>query len=101
MERTVPTILYMVGAIYLWYFEHGDPPADVARAKAVAPWSPHKAEPSFVDMLNAVRRDLLGAPELSTDPLEFRIMQEFLDPLEMPMPAMDDAAASGREMAKL
>lgn len=42
----------------LWYLEHGQPKADVARVRSEAPWYSHKTRPSFGDMLAAIRREL-------------------------------------------
>lgn len=85
VERTVPAILYLVGAVYLWYFKHGDAAADVALAKSQAPWYRQKKEPSFADMLAAVRRDLMSSGDLSTHPIEDYVMREIIQQRHMPM----------------
>ena len=46
-QRTAPLMLYIYGLIHLWYFEHGKPMEDVARARWLAPWYTKKRAPSF------------------------------------------------------
>jgi hypothetical protein len=77
VERTVPCLLYLHGLVYLWYFENGKPDQDVARARLQAPWYRHKREPSFADILDALRRDLTASPEFFMHPDESRVMQQF------------------------
>ena len=76
MERTGPTILYLVGIVYLWYFEHGKPPLDVSIARSLAPWYRSKTDPAFEDMLGAVRREIISAEDLSSDPLQDWVMEQ-------------------------
>lgn len=56
--RTAP----LTGAVYAlvvrWYLQHGDPRADVLRARRRTPWHTTKRDPSFADMLAALRRQL-------------------------------------------
>lgn len=87
-ERTVPTILYLLGAIYLWYFENGNPATDVAIARALAPWYLQKTEPSFADMLAALRRDLFKVGGFSIHPVENWVMREFEGSPANPMQVM-------------
>ena len=58
MERTVPFILTTYALVVLWYLANGNPRGDVARARRRAPWYRDKTEPSFGDMLAALRRCL-------------------------------------------
>ncbi len=58
VERTLPFSFFVYGIVVLWYLRHGNPAEDVARAKAEAPWYLHKRDPSFEDMLAALRREL-------------------------------------------
>ena len=44
--------------VVLWYWQHGNPKKDVAAARAAAPWYRKKIDPSFSDMLAAVRREI-------------------------------------------
>lgn len=76
VERTVPCVLYLYGLIHLWYFEHGNPLADVARARRLAPWYRQKRTPSFADMLDALRRHLASTLEFSLDPVSDRVLQQ-------------------------
>lgn len=77
VERTVPCVLYLYGLIHLWYFEHGDPKADVALARRLAPWYTQKRTPSFADVLDALRRHLISILEFSKDPVPTRVRQQF------------------------
>ena len=44
--------------IVIWYLYHGDRKADTARVQSEAPWYQHKANPSFNDMVAAIRREI-------------------------------------------
>lgn len=70
VERTFPCALLVYSLIVLWYLENGRPKEDVERIRKKAPWYRHKAEPSFADMLAALRRHLtrklLEWPDSST-----------------------------------
>lgn len=56
--RTVPFVLTIYGLVVLWYLANGCAEEDVKRARLRAPWYRHKSEPSFGDMLGALRRHL-------------------------------------------
>jgi hypothetical protein len=56
--RTVPFVLTIYGLVVLWYLANGCVEEDVKRARLRAPWYRHKSEPSFGDMLGALRRHL-------------------------------------------
>jgi hypothetical protein len=56
--RTVPFILTTYALVVLWYLANGNPGDDVERARWQAPWYRDKTEPSFGDMLAAMRRRL-------------------------------------------
>jgi len=58
VERTAPLCFLAYGITVVWYLRHGKPQEDVARAMAEAPWYTHKRQPSFSDMLAALRRQL-------------------------------------------
>lgn len=79
-ERTAPMILALYGIIHAWYFHCGNPARDVSRARTLAPWYTRKREPSFLDILGALRRHLAGTAELAADPGDERIMKEFARP---------------------
>lgn len=56
--HTVPFILTTYALVVLWYLANGCAEDDIARARARAPWYRDKHEPSFGDMLAALRRSL-------------------------------------------
>lgn len=56
--RTVPFILTIYAVVVLWYCACGTAQDDVERARRRAPWYREKTEPSFADMLAALRRHL-------------------------------------------
>jgi len=56
--HTVPFVLTIYALVILWYFCNGSAQEDVERARRRAPWYREKTEPSFGDMLAAVRRRL-------------------------------------------
>ena len=58
IEHTLPIGFLAYALVLLWYFQHGKPDKDVARARREAPWYAQKAEPSFADMLVAIRRSI-------------------------------------------
>ena len=58
VEHTLPFAFVAYGIVVFWYLRHGNPAEDVARATAEAPWYLHKRDPSFEDMLAALRREL-------------------------------------------
>lgn len=58
VSRTVPFVLTVYGLIVTWYFIYGCVQEDVRRARRRAPWYREKIEPSFGDMLSALRRHL-------------------------------------------
>jgi hypothetical protein len=61
VERTVPFVMVRTGLIPPWYSQFGDPAADVAHRRRTAPWSTTKKDPSFEDMLAALRRVIIAA----------------------------------------
>jgi len=61
IRHTVPLIFCVYGLVLVWYFRHGKAGQDVARVRRRCPWYRHKKEPSFADMLGAVRRELWAA----------------------------------------
>jgi DDE superfamily endonuclease len=64
VERTVPFGLACVSLVVCWYALHGQPTADVAARRAMAPWYRDKHAVSFADMLVALRRVILAAQYL-------------------------------------
>src|SRR6266487_2316555 len=70
VERTVPFGLVCVSLAVCWYALHGQPAADVATRRALAPWYRAKHMVSFADMLLALRRVILAAQYLSASLVE-------------------------------
>lgn len=58
VTRTVPFILTVYALVVLWYLGNGSWQEDVERARRRAPWYREKKEPSFGDMLAALKRHL-------------------------------------------
>ncbi|MGH9089407.1 MAG: transposase [Acidimicrobiales bacterium] len=61
VERTVPFGLLCQGLAVAWYALNADPAADVARRRREAPWYSQKRAPSMLDVLCALRRELIRA----------------------------------------
>jgi len=56
VERTVPFILLTYALVAVWFFQHGDAEQVVRRQRRAKPWYGLKREPSYGDMLAALRR---------------------------------------------
>lgn len=61
VERTVPFGLFCHSLLILWYALHGHAASDVTSRRASAPWYRTKTEPSTLDMLTALRRQVIAA----------------------------------------
>jgi hypothetical protein len=61
VERTVPFGLLCQSLAVAWYALHADPAADVDRRRREAPWYSQKRNPSMLDVLCALRRELIRA----------------------------------------
>jgi DDE superfamily endonuclease len=61
VERTVPFGFICQSLAVAWYALHADPGADVARRRRIAPWYSQKRDPSMLDVLAALRRELIRA----------------------------------------
>jgi hypothetical protein len=59
VERTVPFGLLCQSIAIAWYALHGDAAADIRRRRLEAPWYPQKRDPSMLDILAALRRELI------------------------------------------
>jgi hypothetical protein len=70
VTRTVPFILTIYALVALWYFGNGFAQDDVDRARKRAPWYREKTEPSFGDMLAALRRHLWAERNFSEPSLQ-------------------------------
>lgn len=81
VQRTVPFVFVTYALIHLWYLQHGNVTADVQAVKARSPWYRHKTEPSFYDMLRAVRKAIC-IPLFLQDPPAERVQQKIESVLE-------------------
>lgn len=61
VERTVPFGFLCQTIAVAWYALHGDPATDVRRRRLNAPWYPTKRDPSMLDVLTSLRRELIRA----------------------------------------
>lgn len=61
VERTVPFGFICQSLTICWYLLNGDARGDVHRRRRIAPWYRQKRQPSFEDMLVALRRELIRA----------------------------------------
>jgi hypothetical protein len=61
VERTIPFELVCFSLAIIWYALAGQPAADLARHRALAPWYTTKQAVSVADMLAAFRRTLIAA----------------------------------------
>ncbi|MCA1606317.1 MAG: transposase [Acidobacteria bacterium] len=68
VERTVPFGLFCHSLLIIWYTRHGHPTTDTARRRATAPWYRSKTEPSTLDMLTTLRRQIITARFLPPTP---------------------------------
>ena len=60
VERTVPFGLLVQSLVTIWYAHTGHTDAVVAERRRLAPWHRHKTEPSWLDMLTTLRRQLIA-----------------------------------------
>ena len=61
VERTVPFGLLCQSLAVAWYALHADPAADIDRRRRTAPWYSQKRDPSMLDVLATLRRELIRA----------------------------------------
>lgn len=59
VERTVPFGFLTQTIAITWYALHGDPAADIKRRRQQAPWYQRKRDPSMLDILASLRRELI------------------------------------------
>ncbi len=85
--HTAPMVFCVYGLVIAWYLRHGKPAEDVARVRTERPWYRQKKEPSFKDMLNAVRREFCNA-HISRYPSLRRVRRN----IAKLFPALDNAA---------
>ena len=60
VDRTAPFIWYSYGIVVVWYLRENRWKDDFAALRRASPWYTHKRSPSFADMLNAARNELLA-----------------------------------------
>ncbi len=65
VERTVPFGLLCQSVAVAWYALNADPAADIDRRRREAPWYSQKRDPSMLDVLAALRRELIRAEFLA------------------------------------
>ena len=75
IQHTLSIGFLAYALVLLWYFQHGNSAQDVARARSHAPWYTQKAEPSFADMLIAIRREI-WKQRLSSHPSRGRLPEK-------------------------
>ena len=80
IEHTLPLGFLAYALVILWYFRHGKPAKDVERVRRAAPWYVQKDEPSFADMLVAIRREI-WRQRLSAHPPRGRLPEKRDSPL--------------------
>ena len=80
IEHTLPLGFLAYALVILWYFRHGKPAHDVERVRRAAPWYVQKDEPSFADMLVAIRREI-WRQRLSAHPPRGRLPEKRDSPL--------------------
>ncbi len=68
VERTVPFGLFCHSLLIIWYARNGHAATDTAHRRASAPWYRSKTEPSTLDMLTALRRQIIAARFLPSTP---------------------------------
>ena len=61
VERTVPFGFLCQSIAVAWYALNADAAGDVARRRQIAPWYSDKRDPSMLDVLAALRRELIRA----------------------------------------
>jgi hypothetical protein len=69
VERTIPFELVCFSLAIVWYAQAGQPAADLARRRTLAPWYASKRAVSVADMLAALRRTLIAAQYRATGQL--------------------------------
>ena len=68
VERSLPFGLTVYTLVICWYAQHGNPTGDVATHRALSPWYTTKAEVSFQDMTDTLRRVIIAARFTPTSP---------------------------------
>jgi hypothetical protein len=72
VERTAPFALIVRGILVIWYLERNRCEKDVARLRQRSPWYTSKVAPSFDDMIEAVRAEIVDA-QIAATPVSKRV----------------------------
>jgi len=78
--HTLPLAFTAYAVVVIWYLRHGQEQRDVSRARLRMSWYTTKSNPSFNDMLIALRRET-WAGRLSEDPSNARDRRKIRDRL--------------------
>jgi hypothetical protein len=70
VERTWAFGMYVYSLVVLWYALHGHKPEIVTERRVAAPWYLSKTDPSFADMLTALRRTIIAARFMPVRPAQ-------------------------------
>jgi hypothetical protein len=70
VERTFAFGMYVYSLIVLWYAIAGHQPEIVTERRIEAPWYVSKTDPSFADMLTALRRTIIAARFMPVRPAQ-------------------------------
>jgi hypothetical protein len=68
VQRTVPFGLFCYSILIVWYALHGHDQQDATQRRTSAPWYKTKTEPSTLDMLVKLRRQIIAARFMPTSP---------------------------------
>jgi hypothetical protein len=68
VQRTVPFGLFCHSILIVWYALHGHNQQDATQRRTSAPWYKTKTEPSTLDMLAKLRRQIIAARFMPTSP---------------------------------
>jgi hypothetical protein len=68
VARTVPFGLFCHSILVIWYAMAGHDQDDAAQRRAAAPWYRSKTEPSTLDMLTKLRRQIIATRFMPTTP---------------------------------
>lgn len=70
VERTFAFGMYVYSLVVLWYTIHGHRPEVVTQRRIDAPWYLDKTDPSFADMLTALRHTIIAARFMPVRPAQ-------------------------------
>ncbi len=70
VERTWAFGMYVYSLVVVWYTRQGHKPEIVAQRRLSAPWYLSKTDPSFADMLTALRRTIIAARFMGSRPAQ-------------------------------